>query len=362
MAFSWENTEPNTRLTRRQDVLPVKKTTPAEAQGQVNFVVFESVWMPPDCTLESVTLRPEQPPGRPGVEAAEIGQTPWTEANPSSLRAILQGDGRCVRIKQFLYDWAPPAASTAPLWNSPSLMPFTCAEAIGWLGRDYMKRQGACVQRARTQIELSVEMGEFTNLELVRILTEMQPANPEASQAVRRAPFHQLNYWVRYQMRSVKVPYGLWQYNQSRHYDHGHSVSEIELRERPPLRVLWPANQPYELDSSLVIEDERLPHKEVELIFRHQANLSDHLWVVVMNADSPLALPVPPELHVHHPSQTHGKRTWRKEGVWYAAVNERHGAWEAFWEEGGLRYAVWASSSQFIDAQLFENLIRTLRD
>ncbi len=123
-------------------------------------MVFRPEWLPPDCSISQVTLRPEQPPGRPGgIDARQIGQTPWSEGNPCSVRAVVTGAQRRLRLKQFLYAWAPPAASTSALWKSPQLTPVMCQDAIAWLGTDYMGRAGACVQRMRTEIEVSEEDG-----------------------------------------------------------------------------------------------------------------------------------------------------------------------------------------------------------
>lgn len=357
----WDDTDPMARLADRREVQPLVKTTFAAAQETVNFVVFRPEWLPVDCILTEVTLRPEQAPGRPGgMQAQEIGQTPWTEANPGSVRAVFRGKQRCLRLKQFLYDWAPPAASTAPLWNSPHLTPVPGQNAIAWLGTDYLQRPGGCIQLMRTQIEISVMEGEFSEDELGRLLVQLTPAAWESSRAVRGAAFHRLNYWVRYQLRGVQVPYGLWGYHHPRHYDQSQAVSLDELVAKPPLRLLLPVDSPYVFDSAVIIAGEQPFHHEIELIYRHQENMSDHLWMTAIDQNSELTLPIPPEPETHRAAvrQAQGLRNTT---VWYAALSEQYGAWEAFWEEEKIRYAVWAGTTPFQDGDQFKTLVENLR-
>ena len=210
----WRTADPSAALTDPADAAPPVETTPADAQAATNFVVFGPSWLPDDCSVRTVTLRPERPPGRPaGVDADEMGQTPWSDGNPCSLRTVVAGDGRRLRCKQFLYDWAPPAASVAPLWGTSDPTPVDCGDAVGWLGTDYKDNRGACVQRERTQVELSVVDGAFDDDELASVLDGLTPAAPAAAREVRGVPFHRLSYWTRYACEPVSVPHGLWSHS-----------------------------------------------------------------------------------------------------------------------------------------------------
>ncbi|WP_248910953.1 hypothetical protein, partial [Halocatena marina] len=60
----WRTASPSARLTDPDDLTPPHDTTFAEAQEAVNIVVFEPTWLPDDCRITEITLRPEQPPGR----------------------------------------------------------------------------------------------------------------------------------------------------------------------------------------------------------------------------------------------------------------------------------------------------------
>lgn len=344
----WQTANPSTGLTADDAVSPYE-STPAEAQASVNFVVFEPGWLPGDCQMAAVTLRPELPPGRPdGVTAEDLGQTPWSEGNPCSVRAVVDGDGRLVRLKQFLYDWAPPAASIAPLWQTPEPTPFECGRSIGWLGTDYEDRRGGCVQRERTQLELSVLEGAFADSDLKELLDGLTPANPGSARAVRRVPFHRLNYWVRYRCRPPSVPHGLWEHNSARPYHESYPLSPVALRGDGPAQPLVPPGEKYDLDSAVVFPE----RDAMECVYRHVENSSDHLWLTAAAEGSPLAPSMPPDPS-DQAAEIRRAVDLRGTTVHYAALTEDFGAWEAFWTEAGVRYVVWAGASRQLDGDDF---------
>ena len=367
----WRTADPEARLTDAEEAVPPCETTPADAQSAVNFVAFETDWLPEDCRVETVTRRPERPPGRPGdVSAADIDQTPHSEGNPCSLRTVVAGRNRRLRLKQFCYDWAPPSASVAPLWRTPEPTPFDCGDAVGWLGTDYEDRRGACVQRDRTQVELSVLEGEFADEELTRLLDSLTPAAPVGARRVRRVPFHRLNYWARYGCQPPVVPHGLWDYAPEHPYEESDPVSPIGLSRDPPVPALAPSGafggtgdsantgssgDQFVLDSALAFpEDDAL-----EAVFRNRENGSDHLWLWATAEGSPLAPSLPPAPS-DQSAETRETIDMRGTTVHYAALTEEHGAWEALWAEDGVRYAVWAGASQHLDGEGFRAVVNSL--
>ncbi|WP_313693119.1 hypothetical protein [Halorarum halobium] len=359
----WRTADPAASLDASEDAATPRETTFADAQSDTNFVVLEPNRLPDDCRVGEVTLRPEQPPGRPGdVTAEDIGQTPHSDGNPCSVRAMIEGESRRLRLKAFLYDWAPPAASIAPLWRTDDPTPVTAGDEVGWLGTDYMGRRGACVQRDRTQVELSVVAGEFSDDELRTVLDGLTPADPDGAAAVRAVPFHRLNYWVRYRCPPVAVSHGVWDYAPTHPYGSSRPLSPVELATNAPagdaaagdtnVRPLVPSGDGYVLDSAVAFPDE----DAVECVFRRRENASDHLWLIAAGADSSLAPDLPPQ----ESDQSAGARRrldLRGTTGHYGALTEDHGAWEATWEEGGVRYAAWAGSSQFLDGAAFRSLV-----
>lgn len=324
---------PGARLTEAGEVLPLEAVTPGAAQSRCNFVVHEPTWLPEGCEITEHTLRPEQPPGRPeGTDAAKLGLSPWSEANLCALRTVIAGDGRSLRLKQFLYDWAPPAAGIASLWDSPEVAPFPCLGATGWTGVDYHDRPGACVYLPRAAIEAVAIEGTFAPEEFEQLLSSLRVADPAGAAAVDAAPFHSLNYWVHYRVPPTRPPYGLWAYNQRRRYHLSRMIDPAEAA-----GGLLPNAHGWEIDSALLMEDPEANHREIETIARRG---SSFVRLSAMNADSAVALPVPPEPEDHFAAVRTALET-RRGTLWLAALAEPEGPWEAVWEEDGRRCAAW---------------------
>lgn len=184
------------------------------AQRWCNFVVFSPGRLPPDCSVAASTVRREAPPGRVGDHTA--GRTPWTDSNPAAYRLEVAGDGRRVRFKQFLYDWAFPALDHPALWGSETrAVPIDDAHVL-WYGRDFKGNPATSSRIHRTNIEASVIDGELSDEELLSIHRSFRPIDPEAVEAINRAtPYAHLSYWARYEnAETIGVPLGLWELGQ----------------------------------------------------------------------------------------------------------------------------------------------------
>lgn len=359
MRSSWRDTDPTSRLLNAADALPAEEVALTGAQLQANCVLFGARALPSGCRLKHIVQRPEQPPGRPGVaNASYLSQTPWSEANPFSVRIEVEGPGRRLRIKEFLYDWAPPAASIAPLAGR-DVRPYRCGDCVCWIGTDYKGHVGACIQKKRTQIEISVEMGSFSDSEIVALFDGLQLVDEKIAVEIGKTPFHHLSYWFRYRMKSTKVPHGLWKYRAAHSYEEARSGGVEELAKVARLPAKLPKGDAYTFDSAAwsIVGQARASH--LEYILRSRGNYSDHLWFLVTAKDSDFALPIRPEPE-EYPAE-HGEciRMGRRE-VRCAAVNSKYGAWEAMWTEDDASIAVWASSSLDLDYDKFKALIDSL--
>ncbi|MFJ5265766.1 hypothetical protein ACIQAC_35430 [Streptomyces sp. NPDC088387] len=196
------------RTLPRADALDPVPPTLAETDAQpwCNFVLWQPTRLPAGCTTATGTLRREAPPGR--VDAA--GRTPWSDANPAGYRTEISGGGRRLRLKQFLYDWAFPAADHPCLWGSDT-RPAPLGEGrVVWLGTDYLGHPAASARMARTTVELSVLDGDFTDTELTDLYTALRPADPSAVPRILATPFAELSYWARHGAEPVSVPTGVF--------------------------------------------------------------------------------------------------------------------------------------------------------
>ncbi|MFI8105667.1 hypothetical protein [Streptomyces sp. NPDC086023] len=195
------------------------------AQDGCNFVVWRPSELPAGCDTSTGTIRREAPPGR--VEAE--GRSPWSDANPSGYRTEISGGGRRLRLKQFLYDWAFPAADHPCLWGSDA-RPYEIGEGrVVWLGTDYMGHRAASARMARTTVELSVLEGEFTDEELVALYAALRPAVPEAVPRVLATPFAELSYWARQPAEMVSVPTGVFSFHRRDRQHEGDWVAAADL-------------------------------------------------------------------------------------------------------------------------------------
>ncbi|MFI5765264.1 hypothetical protein ACIA8F_30570 [Streptomyces sp. NPDC051563] len=208
------------------DLDPVPPVITEElAQGWCNFVVWRPSELPEGCDTVTGTIRREAPPGRVEVE----GRSPWTDANPSGYRTEVSGGGRRLRLKQFLYDWAFPAADHPCLWGSATRPYEIGGGRVVWLGTDYLGHQAASARMARTTVELSVLEGEFTEDELVEFFAALRPALPEAAARVLATPFAELSYWARQPAEMVSVPTGVFSFHRRGREHEGDWVASGEL-------------------------------------------------------------------------------------------------------------------------------------
>jgi hypothetical protein len=257
----------------------------------------------------------------------------------------VRGRGRALRIKQFLYDWAPPAAGIAPLWKSARLVPFDCGPATAWLGTDYRKAPGACVQLERTQVEVSVLEGVFEDREIADLLRSLRVADPRGADPVRHAPFHLLDYWVRYRLASYRVPHGLWRYPPAtRPYGRGRMAPVEEVVGAGLPVLLPPGGSPFLLDSCLLAGEAGDDPAEAEWRLRHREDPGRTVWFAVTPAEAARAFPLPPEPEPQA-AELRERRTLRGRPVFVAALTLRNGAWESWWEEEGHRVACWTVPS-----------------
>ncbi|MCG7527309.1 hypothetical protein MHW47_23075 [Streptomyces sp. OfavH-34-F] len=199
--------------------------TEEAAQDWCNFVVWRPSELPDGCDTSTGTIRREAPPGR--VEAE--GRSPWSDANPAGYRTEISGGGRRLRLKQFLYDWAFPAADHPCLWGSEARAHEIGGGRVVWLGTDYLSHRAASARMARTTVELSVLEGEFTDDELVALYAALRPAVPEAVARVLATPFSELSYWARRPAETVSVPTGAYSFHRRGPGHEGDWVAPGEL-------------------------------------------------------------------------------------------------------------------------------------
>lgn len=188
---------------------------PAQAQPYCNFQILFPESLPAGYACSSASLRRECVPGRP--PSCSRGRSGWSIANNGSIRfEFTDGDSR-IRMKEFLYDWAPPAADQPSLWSSATRACEIVAPYVVWLGTDYNGHRAAYARIGRTSCELSVTHGDATRFDIVEFYRSLRSPSPQALvSAIHETPFARLSYWARHRPGLVNAPYALWRFRRSR--------------------------------------------------------------------------------------------------------------------------------------------------
>jgi hypothetical protein len=328
-----------------------------EAQGWCNFVLMRPVDLPSDLALEKTEVRPEAAPGR-ADRALDSHRPDWTQSNRAAHRSELSGSGRRLRIKQFLYDYAPPAFDHPCLWESKGIRGFPVGDHLGWLGTDFRRRQAATVCFDRTTIELSVTEGAFPDEELQAICRGLRPAVPEARERILKTTFADLSYQSRYQEPPIAVPVGYWAHKRSA------SLQVTALRaDDVPAHISTPGLSPpddygYRLNSAFIFGDPQRP-QEVDLVFEHEQDAGRYVRVLASPQDAAEGLPFPPALEQRHPCSS---RVLSINGldVYHAYHDERYGQHEAVWQKNGLNIMLIVKPALWTNAEWFANLLEQM--
>lgn len=264
MEMTWQRTDPTARLTDPARAVAPFRCGLEEAQAECNFLVLKPTLLPEGCRLTDVWLRPEQPPGRPsGLDPSEFGWPAWGNANYATLRCLVDGPGRSLRIKQFLYDYdLVPAAGIPNLWGQGPVEPFPGPEAPAFVGRDYKDRVGACISLWRTTVEVTVLEGAFAPAELAALLHGLVPAVPDVLPVFTAAHWTDLSYFRRYRLGHEAVPLGYFHYRRKLQGEPRRPCRPEDVQAALGLGVP-PAPAGFRLDGTALCEAEHYQEAEV---------------------------------------------------------------------------------------------------
>jgi hypothetical protein len=325
-----------------------------EIQPWCNFVVLQPRRLPPGVSVENLTLRPEAPPGRTSELA---GRPDWHDHNRCSLRFEIVGSGRHLRVKQFLYDWAPPAFDHPCLWKSRN-EPFEGGKNIGWLGTDYRKARAAAVSIDRTTIELSTYEGTFDDEELRLVCRGLVPVDPDARRRILATPLAELCYQSRHREQTIGVPCG--------YFAHERRPPTLELAvyraanvpaDLPGREVAPPTAYGFRLNTAFVYGSQESP-QEVDYVYEADEPAGRYLRLLVSPSHQAGGVAYPPRLDLQ-PCAT-GVLSIRGLDVHHAFLTERYGPHEAVWQANGLNFMLLTKPSTDTDGMWFRGLLEHL--
>lgn len=268
--------------------------SPSEAQKHCHFVVFIPTFLPKDLSINEQSLRPES-----------AIDTNRRENNRATFRQVFKGADRTLVIKQFLYDWAPPAYDYPCLWRNNEIATQTESPApkgefvnhhVLWFGKNYRKQEATTIEIERTRIEMTVEKGTFSNEEIVSICKGLVPANPKLAKEILDLPFSELSYSRRYEEPAVSVPVGYW-----RHMRSEELMCYALAKEEIPSKILilmepFLKAHSYLLNSGFGFGKNKDALEEIELIFESQHAPGCLIRILSTQSNSHFSIAVPPTL------------------------------------------------------------------
>ena len=259
-------------------------TNMVEAQRWCNFTLLKPTWLPEDIEPGDYSLRPEQP-----------------NDQSSSFRMVGRGASRTFTLKQFLFDFAPPAYDHPALWRNPKKtaedefpdpVPHLIGDNVLWIGRDHRRFPAATIGYRRVRVELTVTEGGFSNSELIKLFEGLVPADPDYAAVLDQTAFAELSYQRRHPRLATPVPLSYWTHK--RHDNHHHRARLISEME-PPFALPDFKSLGYELDSLFSIESENGRLEEVDFIYEAKARNGAYLRLLLTPPSSMQPIPFPPE-------------------------------------------------------------------
>jgi len=301
---------------------------PAEAQKYCNFVLFQTINLPIGFTVAKQQLRKE-------------GQN--TQA---SYRIVLENPqtNQIVIIKQFLYDWAPPAYDYPCLWYntkqfSPALKTAPRYARVGqrllWIGKNYRGQQAATIDLERTRIEVTFNNIPLRDEILIDLIQGLLPCDDKIRAQLLNTSFAQMSYPFRVQNKVSDVPLSYWKHKRSKD-----CVSRALIEERSPSwRCAWLERNlrqhGYHLNSLFeFIRDKTIVEKEY--LFEHETypGVFVHLLATPQDSLDPIAFP--PSIGDQVCQQE--KIVIGEKAMHLSYLDPHYGNYEFVWQEEGMIY------------------------
>jgi hypothetical protein len=301
------------------------------AQLRCNFVLFAPCYLPQRLAIAEQTFRPAS------AEAV------------ATYRLVLREAARAVSIKQFLYDWAPPAYDHPSLWrrataareiSSPT--PYPVGDDIAWIGINYRGQRALSLNKMRTMIEMVVVEGSFSDPELVALSAGLRPVDSAAAENLSLLPFTSVTTHLHRPASAVPLSY--WRHRRAGEW--------LPRPDSAPVKGRWTAafeQRGYALDSSWTYRKGSQP-VETEHYFNHRRAFGSTIRLLSFSGMPPLDDQI-----CHCRNRLIGKRV-----VHHAFLSSQFGPHEAVWagEEGAhlllVKPATWTAIEWF--DQLLEDL------
>ncbi|MEL6403072.1 MAG: hypothetical protein AAFR81_01805 [Chloroflexota bacterium] len=289
------------------------------------------------------------------------------EDSNSSYRIMLTGNGRSLSIKQFLFDFAPPAYDHPALWRNPQKttenefpipQAFPIAQHILWIGHDHRRFVAATIGFHRVRIEATVREGTFSTQELVQIFESLVPVDVQQAQVIKNTPFATLAYQSRYEQTASPVPLSYWSHKRTPTESYWAKMATQNALAHLPISPPVLEDFGYTFDSFFLVGREENP-SEIDFVYEQKEKDGAYLRFLFTPADSSSPIQYPPQKYTQE-CQT--KRiTVAGKDVYLAWLNEYGGFEAVFSYQGGYALLMtqpktWTNEVWFRD--LLEDIIK----
>jgi hypothetical protein len=304
---------------------------PSEAQQFLNVPLLlpDESELPEGLSLAGLSIRPE-------------GPERW-----SSVRMILAGRGRRLRLKQYHFDWWRPTELAAGLRRTMGF--YRVGEQVAAWGRDRRGRSAASMAWGRTTIEVSIEQGTFAEIELRHLLARMRPAVPPALQVLAASPFHKLSYHT----RRGYGPYGIDELAAASWVG---SLPAAAAIAPSPLLVPGAFPQGWHFDAAAVWPEP--PPVETQWLLRDTGGMAV-FYARARPSSSTQPLKLPAVYRIQEGWQAR-QVMLRRRRTTLALQHPDLGGWSAAWAENGHRYQIWVRAGSLPGARAFRDLLERL--
>lgn len=205
-------------------------------------------------------------------------------------------------IKQFLYDWAPPAYDHPCLWrnskisskeNTPLPKSIQLGNNYMWHGLDYRRKPAATINMYRTQVELTILDGDFIVDEVKRIIASLVPVSKNQKDEILKTSLADLSHTHKYNSETISVPTGYLKHlRKVEQKGYFYSASKLpETLVAPKLVDFGIKN--YKLNSVFNFGASPKDIDETEYYFEHATHKGCYLRIMVTDANNKSAIPYP---------------------------------------------------------------------
>ncbi len=329
-----------------------------EAQKWCNFVLFQMTYLPPGFTIGKQQLRKE------------------SQSSQSSFRFLLesQKNNQQIVIKQFLYDWAPPAYdypclwlntekfSSADIFSSRSVL---ATNRVLWLGRNYRGQNAATIDLERTRVEITFDGINLTEEELIYIVQGLKPCDQTLREQILNTPFARLSYYARHKKKASEVPLSYWQhtrhgtcYGVALSLDHEIANNWLSIHVDSVLN-----KQGYYLNSIFAIVTPANEIDEKEYLFEHHQHPGAFIHVLATPITSVHPIKFPPT--IDDQVCEHEVINAPENEIYLAHSNQKYGNYELIFKAKAMTYLMIIRAAPWVSydwaMSLFQKMQITVR-